>query len=154
MDLIRQNRLLGWTVAILAAANVAMVSLIWIRTDGGGRERRGQDSLEPMRRELGLSDAQAEAYRETQQTYRRTTKAVSDELNALKIRIADELFAPQPDRNIIDSLAARIGRLQAHVEMLRFEAFRGFVAACTEQQRAKLHPLLQEVFGRRPPSRH
>jgi len=156
MDLIKQNRFIGWVIATLVILNVVTVTLIWSLSLKPGHGPAKSDSVSSppdpillMQREIGLTDDQAEEYQRLREKHKGDMRAINDELDALKLRMADEIFSSQLDENQIQTLAAKIGILQSELETQRFNHFRELALICNEEQKAKLHPILRQVFGKK-----
>jgi Spy/CpxP family protein refolding chaperone len=157
MDLIRQNKLIGWVIATLVVLNVLSITLLWLGwrptreepAPQGARQIDGTATL--LQREIGLSNQQTARFEAARLAQQERSRSLSDSLTALKLRIADEVFAPGANTRKVDSLATRIGEVQAQLELMRFGYFRELVENCDSVQRLKLYPVLREVFGRKPP---
>jgi Spy/CpxP family protein refolding chaperone len=158
MDLVKQNKLIGWVIALLITLNILTLTTLWIiwNREGGAAEVKesGATSIKSaslMQRELELSDVQVNKFQELQNIYLDKSKSVNDELEANKLRIADEIFNPSPDETKVDTMASNIGRLQSQVEVLRFENFRDFAKVLTTEQKEKLRPVLRELYAKKGP---
>jgi hypothetical protein len=155
MDLIRQNKFVSWVIAILVLLNLVSIVMLW----SGGRPfrekpPRGQEqdgSAKLLQEEIGFSPEQASRYDALRRSQQEASRPLNDSLNALKLQIAEEVFAARPDDGKVDSMSARIGALQARVEVIRYGFFRELVQLCDSAQRQKLFPILKDVFGRKPP---
>ncbi len=157
MDLIRQNKLIGWIIGILVGLNILTLTLIWIQSRGKTSDHSAREESPPassaglLRSEIGFTEEQVRQYGEMRKDFQEKTRGLNDELTDLKLQIADSLFVPTLDEQRVDSMASRIGTLQSRIEILRFEHFRELVKICSADQKEKLRPVLREVFGRKPP---
>lgn len=158
MDLIKQNKFIGWVIAILVVLNLLSLTMIWIQKDRtvvtSPRESAGlpPGSVQLMQREIGLSDEQASRFQQMRSDHMEKAKKINDELDDLKLSMVDEIFKPQSDQKRVDTVAAKIGMLQSQVEKMRFEHFKALVQICNPEQKAKLYPILLEVFGKKGPN--
>ena len=158
MDLIKQNKVIGWAIAILVALNILTLTIIWIQAErkpappvretGNGQT----GSVELLQREIGLSADQTKAFQAMRRDYQERTKSINDELDAAKLRLADLVFESNPEKRQVDSMSSKIGELQSKIEDLRFDHFRQLAQICTQEQKEKLHPILREVFGKKSPN--
>ncbi len=159
MDLIKQNRFIGWVIAILVILNLVTVAIIWTLYFDQSHSSVKPDKVSPpsdpillMQREIGLTDGQAQQYEQLREKHKGDMRAINDELDDLKLQMADEVFNPGLDEKQIKSLAEKIGQLQTELEKLRFNHFRELALVCNEEQKAKLHPILRQVFGKKGPN--
>lgn len=155
MDLIKQNKFIGWVIAILVTLNLATLAIIWLQSShrfaapGAESNIPPDNSVKLIQKEIGLSGEQTQQYQVMRKDFQEKTKDINDELNSLKLRIADEIFKSTPNKNSVDSMAGRIGALQARIEVIRFDHFRSLVQICDSGQKSKLQPVLSEVFGKK-----
>jgi Spy/CpxP family protein refolding chaperone len=158
MDLIRQNKFIGWVIAILVLLNLLSLSTIWIQSSRNnppparvpGNPQAG--SLPLLQRELGLTPDQTKRFEEMRKTYQESSKPINDELDGMKLSLTDEIFKSNPDQQRIDSMASKIGAQQSKLEVLRFNHFAQLAQICDSVQKEKLYPILREVFGRKGPA--
>ena len=156
MDLIKQNKFIGWVIAILVTLNVMTVAMVWTLSSnqrhGSAQPARispPSDPIRLMQREISLTDEQAQNYEQLREKHMGDMRAINDKLDALKLQMADEVFNPNLDEKQIKTLAEKIGLLQTELEKLRFDHFRELVLICSEEQKAKLQPILRQVFGKK-----
>jgi hypothetical protein len=158
MDLIKQNKFIGWVIAMLVALNILTLTIIWFQIDKKNRSPVNTDkkpapgSVRLMQNEIGLSEDQVNKFQEMRSDHIKKTKDINDALDDLKIRVVDELFNPQSNQRRVDSIASKIGTLQSQLEIMRFEHFRALVQICNPEQKEKLHPILREVFSKKGPN--
>lgn len=157
MDIIQQNKYLGWVIAILVVLNIGTLTILWIQAQkqNSAPPREGENpqdgSVALMQREIGLSAGQVKAFQEMRAAYFEKTKTINNERDTLKLRIADEIFNPHPDEKDVEATAAKIGELESRMDILRFQNFHDFVLSCNASQREELRPILREVFVRKGP---
>jgi Spy/CpxP family protein refolding chaperone len=157
MDWITQSKFRNWLLVVLAASNLATVSVIWLQTarpaDAPPKEprMRASESTNLMTKALDLDADQAKRVEATFEARREESKSYNDRLTELKMKLAGEIFTDFPDTLMIGQIATEIGDAQAKVEMIRFRHFRELVSVCTPAQRERLKPIVFEVFGRKPP---
>lgn len=157
MDLIKQNKFIGIIIAILVALNIFSISALWIQSGKINPPPPAESGNPPilpvklMQEELGFTNEQVQKYTDLRNAHRHQLKEVNDELTALSIHIADEIFAPEPNDKLVDSLAENIGNLHTKIELLRYDHFKSLAQICNAEQKKKLHPILMDVFGRRGP---
>lgn len=159
MDLIKQNKISGWVIAIFVVLNLLSLTMIWMQKDRmvalSPKETGGSppSSMQLMQREIGLSDEQVSKFQQIRSDHMEKTKRTNDELDYLKLSLVDELFNSQSDQKRIDSIAAKIAVLQSQLEIMRFEHFGALVQICNPEQKEKLHPILREVFSKKGPNK-
>lgn len=155
MDLIRQNKFLSWVIAVLVAMNLLTLVIIWSQVAKPEAPPRRYDKnpqsapIILMQREIGLTSEQADKYEQLRNDHKTRMKGINDDLDKLKVKLADQVFNPQLQQPQLDSMVVTIGRLQSELELMRFSHFRDLAQICTVEQREKLQPILREVFGRK-----
>ena len=83
MDLIKQNKFIGWVIAILIVLNIVSLSIIWIQSKNNNNyPQKDQSVSQPgpvklIQKEIGMSDEQANKFtemrKELQEKQRKTT---------------------------------------------------------------------------------
>ncbi len=157
MDLIKQNKVIGWVIVILVGLNLLTLSIIWLRSDNPALEPEfkpgGQMlTVRLLQREIGLTKEQADKYEEMRQQLRSDIESINAQLGNLKLSIANEIFEGKADEEKVKLAADKIGLLQSQIELLRFRHFRNLAGIMTGEQRVKFRPILEEVFGRANPN--
>ena len=158
MDLIKQNKFISWVIAVLVVLNLSALTMVYIqsrKTPPAPLKEINNPIGSPvslMQHEIGLSEDQAQKYQDMRKEHMEKIKEINDQVDASKLCIADEIFAKNPDEKKVDTLAAKIGMLQAKIEVMRFEHFRDLINICNNEQKEKLHPILRDVFGKKPPN--
>ncbi|MCX6136585.1 MAG: periplasmic heavy metal sensor [Ignavibacteriales bacterium] len=158
MDLIKQNKFISWVIAILVALNLLTVTMIWMQS--GKRnpappkdaDNSSATSAAMLQHELQLTADQANRYESLWKKHQEEIKQINDLKDNLKLRMAGAIFDSGPDKQMVDSIAMGIGSLEARMEMLRYENFRGLMQICNSDQKAILRPILLEVLRRRGPA--
>jgi len=158
MDWITQRTFQNWVIGVLVALNLGLLAFVWFQSDRkdvppprGPRNAPGF-SVQLMQQELGLSPPQVAHYEKLRTEQMEMMKAVNDELDSLKLQLVDDMFDPPSTPGSLDSAIARVGMLQAKLEMLRFRHFSALAQVCDAGQKERLRPILKEVFGRRGPA--
>jgi Spy/CpxP family protein refolding chaperone len=157
MDWIKQRTFQNWVIGVLVALNLLALTIVWIQSGGPepapAREPRnpGGVSVALMQRELNLTADQVAQYNRLRAEQMQAIRVCNDELDSLKLRLADMVFDPPSARREAESTAAQIGVLQSQVEILRFKHFSALAEICNGEQRERLRPILREVLGRKGP---
>jgi Spy/CpxP family protein refolding chaperone len=157
MDWIKQRTFQNWVIGLLVALNLLALTIVWIQSSGQepapAREPRkpGGVSVALLQRELNLTADQVAQYNRLRAEQMEAIRVCNDELDSLKLRLADMVFDPPSGRVEAESTAARIGLLQSQLEILRFRHFSALAEICNEQQKERLRPILREVLGRKGP---
>jgi periplasmic protein CpxP/Spy len=156
MDLIKQNKFLSLIIVILVVLNVLTLSIIWMQSGYKNQPpsesgKQPPSSISLMQKQIGLNEEQTKNFEEMQKDLREQTRKVNDELDSLKLLLAEEIFDPLTSENRADSLASKIGIYQSKLEFMRYKHFRALVKICTEEQRDKLRPVLKEFYSKKSP---
>lgn len=162
MDYFNKKRWLFWGVLLLVLMNIASLATVWFQQryhpgplppPGGPPQDRIGMFLE---HELGLTAAQAAAFKNLQKEHFQKTKALHDRIRDLKHELFNELAVAAPDTQKAESLTAEIGARQQELEKNTFYHFLALKRLCTPEQQKKLEQLFDELFRiidpeRRPP---
>lgn len=157
MDWFNQLRLKNTLILLLVMMNLITVSVLWVQTgvtDSGENKKRvkqSQESAEMMREELGLSKEQSEKISSLLLEYHAQTKPVNEQMTEMKKQLAERVFLDENDSALAIRLSEQIGMLQKDLELLRFRHFTNIAAVCDSAQKAKLRPVIIQLFGKKPP---
>ncbi len=157
MDLINQNKFKNWLIILLLLLNIITMSVIWMKTSKerefapSKEDKNRPESVSLMKEVLNLDDAQTKQLEKLRSDKLDLSKKYNDSLSVLKKQLSDELFKSKSSQKIINEKTKMIGELQSKVELVRFNHFNQLLAICTPEQKEKLKPIIQELFGRKPP---
>ncbi len=157
MDLINQNKFKNWLIILLLLLNIITMSVIWMKTSRESEytppkeDKTRPESVSLMKEVLNLDDAQTKQLEKLRSDKLDLSKKYNDSLSVLKKQLSDELFKSKSSQKIINEKTKMIGELQSKVELVRFNHFNQLLAICTPEQKEKLKPIIQELFGRKPP---
>lgn len=158
MDWITKNSFLKWLVVILLLFNVITLTTIWLsilnrKEPPPMREENGPppDPMNLMQKELNLSNEQMKMFEEKRNHLFSVTDSLFNYMRGLQKKLTDHLLTKEENPVIVDSITNQIGEIQAELEKLRFEHFKGLLALCTLEQREKLIPVLKQIMESKPP---
>ncbi len=100
-----------------------------------------------IRRELGLTDEQANRLRQMVTGARKNSIRTQAELQIKQLELQELLSAAQPDRAAIDRAVREIADLRAAQMKAAIDQRLGFQSVLTPEQREKLRGLRQRGFG-------
>jgi Spy/CpxP family protein refolding chaperone len=151
MDIFAQNKLLVRVVIALAVLNVLSIGIfLW----KGFSHPPGfphhpphgyRDVTGILKRELKLTDTQAEQIDKLRSDYFEKEKMVLGRLRAERDSMNAEMFNKSTDEALVLSLAREISENEYKMEMLRFEQAKELKTICTPDQLEKFNVLMGEI---------
>jgi hypothetical protein len=122
-------RVLTWLVMVLLLANIATLSIIWIRPhqrtiiQKNIKHNRGEfrDREMYMVKELDLDSSQVKFYRGSKKEYRMHTRKYQTKIDSNKAEINNQLFSPGCDSVAIYRMSDSIGQWTVKIENGRLD---------------------------------
>ena len=153
MDFFTKKRLATLSIVILMLLNLMTLGTIWLQRfrhpqpeqppPHDNRPERVQRFLE---KELGLTNKQAEQFKELREQHFAQSHAIRNEIHLLKKEITDELFNPAPNTEKVEKLAKEIGAKEGELEKLLFRHFQDLMSVCQQEQREKFKSLIHDLL--------
>jgi hypothetical protein len=145
----KTNRILLWLnlVLLLVIASAAVTYFVLkssnekVKTDTGVI-----NSMDLLRRELGLTDAQ---YRKVLVENDRTTRTyniVFDMMCETNVAMIEELAKENSDPMVLDSLARKVGTLSTSLRRHTTDYFMNLKGICNEEQQQKLTVIFKRMM--------
>jgi len=157
MNWLRRQKLSTWLLAVAVTGNLLLLALFWNHLDTPVDARpisAGPDIRDPVKviaNALGMDDEQRHRIADLHDWWRAASRECQDSLVLLKLDLAEALYAGEGNASVSGTTES-IGRVQARLELFRFQYFRNVLAACSPSQRAELRPMIRDLFGRKPPA--
>lgn len=158
MDLVNQNKFKNGLIIVLLLVNLITISILWMKTvkeedvkPSVEKESPKGESVSLMKQVLNLDDEQTKQLEKLRNDKLDLSKKYNDSLSLIKKQLADELFKSKSNEELVKEKSKKIGELQTKVELVRYNHFNELLAICTPEQKEKLKPIIQELFGRKPP---
>ena len=156
MDFFSKHKYTTITIIVLVLLNLFTLSAILIR-----EFREPEPPFVPPReavradrvmfflqRELDLTEEQAKQFIQLRRDHFDEVQNIQKDIQDIKKKMMDELFAGQPDGQKLEALARQIGEMEGQREMLVNRHFMDLKAVCRPEQREKLQHLLHRVMQR------
>lgn len=147
MSTIRRQKSIQWLNIFLLVINLsALFTLFFLNSSGGDELDQKYSSDEFLRKELKLTNTQ---YKEIQDLDSRVFRAYQILLDAqceYNFKMVEELSSETPSKEVLDSLANRIGKMQASLKRFSVTHFLNIKSVCTHEQDEKLDVLLREMM--------
>jgi Spy/CpxP family protein refolding chaperone len=156
MDIFAQNKLLIRLVLFLVLLNLFSIGLFLWKGVGHrpGPPPGFRDVTEVLRRELNLTEQQAQQVNDLRITYFEKEKLVLDQLRAERDSMNNEMFNVNTDDSLMKTLAKNISENEYRMEMLRYEQSKELKAICSPDQLAKFAKLVGEIRDYFHPGHH
>ena len=155
MDWIHQNKLKTWLIVGLLAINVLALSILWMQTSKTNEPQRNEHGVRPsesvklIAKALDLTEEQTNQLIKIQSSLLEQLTGNNDQLDNMKMQLAEDLFENNPDSSREIAKTKEIGELESKVELLRFMYFQELLAICTPEQKEKLKSIVFEVIGQK-----
>lgn len=157
MDLVNQNKFKNILIILLLIVNIFSLSIIWMQTSMN-REREPDaekqvkpESINLLKDALKLNEDQRKQLEKLWAERLEQSRLFSDSISMLKRELAQELFKSSTNNDLVNEKTKMIGELQSKIELVRYSHFNELLAICTPEQKDKLKPIIEELFGRKPP---
>jgi Spy/CpxP family protein refolding chaperone len=98
-----------------------------------------------MVRVLELSPEQIEAFSEIEARYRKQMATYTRQLDSIDLTILEEIKKENPDREKLDSLAAKTGEIQYALKKATTDHFLQVKTLCTHTQREKFNNVISDI---------
>ena len=145
----KTNRILLWlNIVLLLVITSAAVTFLIMKSKN---ERAGADtgvinSMDLLRKELGLTDTQ---YRKVLVENDRTTRTyniVFDMMCETNVAMIEELAKEDCDPQVLDSLARKVGTLSTSLRRHTTDYFMNLKGICNEEQQQKLTVIFKRMM--------
>lgn len=153
------NKTTKWLVglvAVLVVANIALVATIWLKKqDATAQPAARGDARDYLISSLSLNNAQVKSFDSLRKEHFERMRGYQNGMHRLKDALFEQLKWPRNAQ--ADSLAKKIGDLQATIDLETFEHFSQLRNLLNSQQSQKFDSTIQEVLrtmapgGPRPP---
>lgn len=157
MDLVNQNKFKNILIILLIIVNIISLSIIWMQTSEnrekipGGEKQGKPESVSLMKEVLKLNEDQTRQLEKLRIDRLEQSKLFNDSLSMLKRELAEELFKLKTNQVLVNEKTKMIGKLQSKIELVRYSHFNELLAICTPDQKEKLKPIIEDLFGKKPP---
>jgi hypothetical protein len=152
------NKQFKWLVALvvlLVVANLALVATIWLKKDRDIKPKGG-DAKDYLVEQLSMTGSQVSSFDSLRKGHFERMRKFQDEMKYLKESLFNQLKEP-PSRQ--DSVAQKIGELQAKIDLETFDHFSALRSILTVGQKKTFDNVIQTVLrnmargGGPPPQR-
>ena len=167
MDEFRKQRVLVGMVGLLVLLNLLALGTLWftlVRPPVNSEQRPGPMDLPEhglrgvegrgfgyLRDQLGLSQDQVRQLRAARDQLFQKTRDLQEQMFQARQALNQTLFEGDPNEAQRQSLAQRIGEIQAQLELCRLDHFKSIIALCNDEQKHRLSQLLDEMLSNTEP---
>lgn len=157
MNFFTQNRILVGAVILLAAINLAILGTIGFRFIKSNyipdEPPMRREHMEFITRELELTPEQEIQFEELRREYSNQNQVLRTELRDRHRLIMKELSSPQPNRDVMDSIADQIAELHYEQQQATIDHLMKLREICTYEQYVQLQHLFMRTMNREPMNR-
>lgn len=147
-------RILIWIIVILVATNLSMGLSFWyhkhqenkVTDENTGRmELPSEQRTRFFRDQLDLNIDQMDQFRNLNREFNRNTRVISDQLEAYRVQMVDEMGKEEPSKPLLDSISVEIGELHTKLKEQTINYYLGMKAVCNSVQQEKLKEIFLEA---------
>ncbi len=148
--------MLLWVIVILVATNLSMgFSFLYHRQQDKKlmyevKEEKlevpAQQRTRFFREQLDLDPRQVIIFRELNREFNRTAWNIQHQLSSLRIQLVNELGDEQPDKEKLNSIAAKIGELHKQLKNETIDYYMAMKEACSKEQKEKLNDIFNAIL--------
>lgn len=128
-----------WLIALLVVLNIATLTALFFSR--GRRSEHRPDTIGLFRRELDLTEAQAEQFRQFRKTHFEQTKPLFQALRAAQQKMIEHLGDTPADTAAIQNFTAQRSLIIGQIDSLLARHYLDLRAVCTPQQQEKLESI-------------
>jgi len=116
-----------------------------IQTDTSSNHFTPGPGYRQMVRILEMTPDQADQFSEIESHYRQNVSGLSQQLDSIDTAILDEVQKENPDKEKLDHLATRAGKIQYALKKATTSHFLQVKELCTPEQREKFNEVISEI---------
>ena len=145
-----RNRTLFFILIISLLANIVMLAYFgWIRESfhHGPRNWPNSPISVFLKKDIGFTDQQMEAYNKLRLQNRQKMKPLFEEVRQAKVGFYEHLDDQQVNDSLLDAAAAQVGEKQKALDLQTLKNFRQLRDLCTEDQKRRYDSLITGVIN-------
>lgn len=145
----KTNRILLWfNLVLILIIGSAVITFLIMRSSSGRQitDPVEMNSMDMLRTELGLSDEQYKKVLVENDRTLRTYNLVMDMMCETNVAMIEELALKESDPLVLDSLAKKIGTLNASLRRHTSDYFVNLKSICNEDQQQKLTLIFKRMM--------
>jgi len=144
----KKQRIITWlNIFLLIINSSALITFLWMNSGGEVEHDKLYSSDEFIREKLHLSDQQFEKVSAMNNSVFRAFQVLLDRKCELNFELIDELASPEPSKAVMDSLAVRIGKIDAILKKQTVRHYQNVKSVCNDHQKELLNQLLKDMMG-------
>jgi Spy/CpxP family protein refolding chaperone len=144
-----------WIILFLLVTNVSTIATFWYHKKAETKERElvqdsvplrtGQGFGRMLKERLNLSDEQNQQMRDIRRGYHQQSNQITNQMQAVRTEIYQEMIKTPPDTVKIEKLAGEIGSLHKNLKMETVRFYGRMKANCQTSQQPQLDSLFKEL---------
>ena len=148
MDIFSRNKFLVRVVAFLLLLNLFSIGYFWLGRKGndGRRPKRPIEQLTAiLKKELQLTDKQAEDLKKIRQDFFNKEQPLSQAIRAKRDSMNMEMFNENTDTARVKAIAKRVADGEYQMELYRLEQAQQLKTICTPEQLKKFQGIVIDI---------
>ena len=150
MNFFMKNKIVFWLLIFLVIINLTALftfGVFYFRRPAAPGKEPCAKTCNAFRKELSLSDAQAQKVETILAAYRESTRPFSGEVQDCRVKLLEELGKPAPDSVLMNECLERITVLQKQIQKASVKQYLELKKICTPDQCRRLSALYYELYG-------
>ena len=141
-----------WVLGILIVLNIVSLALLWMRPQHpGGEPQSPEDLAAYFQKELGLDEAQKDAFTVLINEHRDAVRKMHESKRSFKDKMFKAMTTSPQDSAVVNSFAEKAAMVEKEMDLLLAEHFRDLQAICKGDQKESLGELFQRSIPKPPP---
>lgn len=146
-----RNRLPWILVTLLVVLNVSVLALVWLRPAACGHPPRPHGPDAPrggLAGELGMTEEESLRVEVIQKEHFRKLEGYRQQIVAQRLEAFQHFGRPRADSAAARAALAKIGDIQAAIEIERYAHFHDVLALCTPEEARRFQEILPKILSR------
>lgn len=145
MDIFTQKKMLVRLCILLVILNLSLAASFYYFYQNKEKKHDEEHLAAVLKRELNLTDAQAEKIKILREDFFAKEKALAQTIRSKRDSMNIAMFNKTTDENQVREIARRVAESEYQMELLRIEQAQQLKTICTPEQLEKMEDLVKEI---------
>ncbi len=144
------NRILSIAVVLLLITNIALVTMMMMGKNKGGKRGPGNrnEPSQMMVKELNMTEQQQKDFKQLKEEHFKNTRPLFDSLRAAKTAFFDFVKEENVSDSVLNSYSLQIAERQTALDKITFAHFKKVRGLFTPEQQPKFDAFIQKMMQR------
>lgn len=154
--MIRNCRICWIILAVFFIANVALLSLWWLKSEKRGDYRKQRESYrekassrlrDHFKKELEMNDAQFDLFNAMRQEHMEQVYLHQIQIDSLSKLLKNQTFSDIHNQELVNTYASELAELHKQLELLNYSHYKELRAKCSnDQQRERMDRVFRHLI--------